>query len=86
MARVEFFAGANRASSALHAEALEMLEEHGSPGEVAGEQLFSGFCRVADSDFEGAAPLLESAYETAQHLDDRWLAALALGGLLRVAC
>jgi non-specific serine/threonine protein kinase len=85
LARVEFFAGANRASSRLHAEAERLFERHGNPGELAAERLFLGFCRIADSDFDAAAPLLEEAFENATRLDDRWQTALALGGLLRVA-
>jgi non-specific serine/threonine protein kinase len=85
LARVEFFAGANRASLRLHAEAEQLFEQHGNPGELAAERLFLGFCRIAESDFEGAAPLLDEALENAARLDDRWQTALALGGLLRVA-
>src|SRR5690242_4947353 len=85
LARVEFFAGANRASLRLHAEAEQLFEEHGNPGELAAERLFLGFCRIAESDFDGAGPLLEEALENATRLDDRWQTALALGGLLRVS-
>jgi len=85
LARVEFFAGANRASLRLHAEAEQLFEQHGNPGELAAERLFLGFCRIAESDFDGAAPLFEEALENAARLDDRWQTALALGGLLRVA-
>jgi non-specific serine/threonine protein kinase len=85
LARVEFFAGANRASLRLHAEAEQLFEQHGNPGELAAERLFLGFCRIAESDFEGAAPLFDEALENAARLDDRWQTALALGGLLRVA-
>jgi non-specific serine/threonine protein kinase len=85
LARVEFFAGANRASLRLHAEAEQLFEEHGNPAELAAERLFLGFCRIAESDFDGAGPLLEEALENASRLDDRWQTALALGGLLRVA-
>jgi predicted ATPase/DNA-binding NarL/FixJ family response regulator len=85
LARVEFFAGANRASLALHSEAMELLERHGSPGALAGEGIFVGWCHIADSAYEAAAPYFERAYESARRLDDRWLAGLALGGLLRVA-
>jgi predicted ATPase/DNA-binding CsgD family transcriptional regulator len=85
LARVEFFAGANRASLRLHADAEQLFEEHGNPGELAAERLFLGFCRIAEVDYDGAAPLLEEALENATRLDDRWQTALALGGLLRVA-
>ena len=85
LARVEFFAGANRASLRLHAEAEQLFEKHGNPGELAAERLFLGFCRIADADFDDASPLLEEALENATRLDDRWQTALALGGLLRVA-
>jgi DNA-binding CsgD family transcriptional regulator len=85
LARVEFFAGDNRASLQLHAEAEQLFEDHGHPGELAAERLFLGFCRIADADFESASPLLEEALESATRLDDRWQTALALGGLLRVA-
>jgi non-specific serine/threonine protein kinase len=85
LARVEFFAGDNRASLALHREALAHLEPHGSPGELAGERLFFAWCHVADSEYENAAPLFEGALDTARELDDRWMSALALGGLVRVA-
>lgn len=84
-ARVEFFAGANRASLALHTEALGILERFGSPGEVASEGIFIGWCHVADSAYEAAAPYFERANEAARQLDDRWLTALSLGGLLRIA-
>jgi DNA-binding NarL/FixJ family response regulator len=69
----------------LHAEAVELFAAHWSPAEIAAERLFLGFCRIADSDFDAAEPLLENAYDAARQLDDRWQAALSLGGLLRVA-
>jgi predicted ATPase/DNA-binding CsgD family transcriptional regulator len=85
LARVEFFAGDNRASKQLHAEAQELFELHGSPAELASERLFLGFCHIDESAYDDAEPLLEGALETARRLDDRWLSALALGGLLRTA-
>ena len=85
LARVEFFAGDNRASTRLHAEAQGLFELHGSPAELASERLFLGFCRIDDSAHDEAEPLFEEGLETARRLDDRWLVALALGGLLRVA-
>jgi DNA-binding CsgD family transcriptional regulator len=85
LARVEFFAGDNRASAALHAEALELLQQNGSPGEIAGERLFFAWCHISDSQFEAASALLDRALEAGRQLDDRWMTALALGGMIRVA-
>jgi len=85
LARVEFFAGSTRTSLALHSEAASLLEETGSPAERASEGIFLGWCYVADSRYEDAAPYFERAHESARLFDDRWLTALALGGLLRVA-
>ena len=85
LARVEFFAGDYRASAALHAEALAVLDEHGSLPEVAGERLFLAWCLLVESRPDEARPLFESALQVARRLDDRWSTALALGGLLRVA-
>jgi predicted ATPase/DNA-binding CsgD family transcriptional regulator len=85
LARVEFFAGDLRASRALHEQSLELLEATGSAAEIASEGLFLGWCHIAESAYEAAAPFFEQAFETATRLDDRWIVALSLGGLLRVA-
>jgi non-specific serine/threonine protein kinase len=85
LGRVEFFAGGNRASLELHSEAMELLARAGSATEHELEGIFVGWCHISDSDYEAAALYFERSWETAHGLDDRWLMALSLGGLLRVA-
>jgi predicted ATPase/DNA-binding CsgD family transcriptional regulator len=85
LGRVEFFAGGNRTSRELHTEAMELLGEAGSATEQQIEGIFVGWCHISDSDYEAAAPYFARAWETARALDDSWLTALSLGGLLRIA-
>jgi predicted ATPase/DNA-binding CsgD family transcriptional regulator len=85
LGRVEFFAGGNRASLQLHSEAIELLEHAGSATEREIEGIFVGWCHISDSDYEAAAPYFERSWDAARGLDDRWLVALSLGGLLRIA-